>query len=295
MRTAILASSLILFIGLAVRGSGPAPKTRFIGGSIVSVAPDRITVKQNMTPPGIGVHPILTVRVTPQTDVWKGRNSHGAGLLRPGDDVHMEVREVHGVLYARLILFMGPAPSHSHASPKTRYMGGRVVSVARDQFTVKSPAPAPGIQQTSTVRVTPQTIVWEGMDSHGTTLLHPGDDVDMNVYEASGVLYASLIEVNIVNIYGIITTLHASTFTFAEYDAYPVKVRRACGDPNHALLIRTSSPTAVSDAATRNYSLSDLQVGQRLQIIGSETPGGSRVVAGMIFVLNGPRDVCGAP
>ena len=36
MRTAILTSSLILFFGLAARGSGPAPKTRFIGGSIVS-------------------------------------------------------------------------------------------------------------------------------------------------------------------------------------------------------------------------------------------------------------------
>ena len=295
MKTAILASSLILFMGLAPSHSNASPKTRYMGGRVVSVARDQITVKGKMATSAGGTLQILTVRITPQTVVWKGGNSHGTGLLLPGDDVNMEVREVHGVLYASLIWFMGLAPSHSNASPKTRYMGGRVVSVARDQITVKRPTPAPGIQQTSTVRVTPQTIVWEGMNSHGASLLRPGDDVDMNVYEVNGVLYASRIEVNIVNIYGIITALHASAFTFAEYDAYPVDARRACGDPNRTLLIRTSPSTAVSDTATINYSLSDLQIGQQVQIIGAETPGSNRVLAGRIFVLNGPGSVCRTP
>jgi Domain of unknown function (DUF5666) len=157
--------------------------------------------------------------------------------------------------------------------------------------TTETTPPGDAAHRTLVVYVTPHTAVWKGTDSFGVGALSPGDDVSITAREAGGALFATRIEANVVNIYGIVLSDPAnSQFTFAQYHQYPADARRACGHPNRVLQVTTNPRTAV---ATGSNATGGVAAGQQLQIIGAQAPGSDKLLATRIWVLSPLGTVCG--
>jgi hypothetical protein len=124
--------------------------------------------------------------------------------------------------------------------------------------------------------------VWKGKIYHDLSLAQIGDDFAGRCRaDGSGKLVAELIELNVVNFFGVITKVDGDTFEmFTNPNADPQS-----GYEKKKLTVRVDADT-IFDASARE----DLKVGRDVQMVGLDLRNGT-IRATRIVVYEGDRPV----
>jgi hypothetical protein len=164
MRTLLLG---LAFVG-GLAAQSEVPTEQCLGGALLSIQPDSITLKFN--------EKITTFRLAPDAEIWRrGTDVESIQQLVVGDDVSLRcTRSADGAVVASVVAAVkkgGFVDIEPHHVVEITVCGGHLVAFTKDTLSVKNDA---GI---CVIRVTADANIWRGEIFHDTSVLRLGDHV----------------------------------------------------------------------------------------------------------------------
>ncbi len=163
MRTLLLG---LAFVG-GLAGQSEVPTEQCLGGTLISIQPDSITLKFN--------EKITTFRLASDAEIWR-RGTDVASLqqLVLGDDIYLRcsqsgeevVASVVGAVEAGGQVYMEP-----HHLKEVTVCMGHLVAVTKDTLSMKND------KGVCVVHIPPDIEIWRGEIFHDTSALKLGDEV----------------------------------------------------------------------------------------------------------------------
>lgn len=209
-------------IGLALLGSLSAqsdvPRDQCLGGTLVSIQQDSITLKFN--------EKIATLRLAPDAEIWRrGVDLESIHQLVVGEEIYLECSRANGAVVASIVAAVEKDDDVDlvpHHIAEIRVCGGRLLAIGKDTLSVRNDN---GI---CVIHLNPGAEIWRGEIYHDTSVLKLGDDVIARVTVAypSGDLFADEVEANITITEGTIVSLGPDRIVVDQYpgagkSAYP--------------------------------------------------------------------------
>ena len=153
---------------------------------------------------------------------------------------------------------------------------GTVKSISGNQISVESGT------RIIAVATDDHTEVWKGKIFHDLSLVHVGDDFAGRCRaDASGRLVADLIELNVVNFFGIITRVGGGGFEM---------LTNPNADPQSAYVKRKLKVTVDADTLFDASAKEDMKLGRDVQMVGLDLKNGT-IRATRLTVYEGNRPV----
>jgi hypothetical protein len=250
---------LPVFLSFLVLGSlaaQPVALSKCLGGTLISVLPDSVTVKMNQR--------ITVIRVTPETEIWRrGVDLDSTAKLVLGEEIFpiCERADADGLPVATLVAetqgedAVYLAPHHVH---EIRACGGILIAAGKDTVTVRGDD-----GKVSTIHVTPQTEIWRGETYHDTSPLRRGDEITAAciVYYPDEALNADQIMANLASTEGVIVKVLPDGIVV---DQYPGADKHSAYPRGHATVVIDARTTV--DEGTR----ADLKPGRHVRAVGLE-------------------------
>ena len=155
---------------------------------------------------------------------------------------------------------------------------GTVKSISGNQISVESGT------RIIAVATDDHTEVWKGKIFHDLSLVHVGDDFAGRCRaDASGRLVADLIELNVVNFFGIITRVGGGGDSFDMFT-------NPKADPQSVYIKKNLKVTVDSDTLFSSSAEEDLKAGRDVQMVGLDLKNGT-IRATRVTVYEGNRPV----
>src|ERR1035437_4007046 len=153
---------------------------------------------------------------------------------------------------------------------------GTVKSISGNQISVES------VTRIIAVATDDHTDIWKGKIFHDLSLVHVGDDFAGRCRaDASGRLVADLIELNVVNFFGIITRVGGGGFEI---------LTNPNADPQSAYVKRKLKVTVDTDTLFDASAKEDMKLGRDVQMVGLDLKNGT-IRATRLTVYEGNRPV----
>jgi hypothetical protein len=200
MRTLLSACVVLTLVG-SLAAQSEVPGDQCLGGSLVSIQQDSITLKFN--------EKIMTMHLAPDAEIWRrGVDLDSIHQLEIGDHIYLKCSRAAGAVVASVVAAVEKddgidlAPHHI---AEIRVCIGRLVAIGQDTLSAKNEN---GI---CVIHFKPGAEIWRGEVFHDTSALKLGDEVDARVTVAypSGELTAEEVEANVAKAEGTIVSVRS--------------------------------------------------------------------------------------
>src|ERR1039458_8154976 len=180
------------------------------------------------------------------------------------------------VLIATIAVVHAPGQQRSQSDHSIIPVIGTVKSISGNQISVESGT------RIIAVATDDHTEVWKGKIFHDLSLVHVGDDFAGRCRaDASGRLVAELIELNVVNFFGIITKVEGGGDSFDMFT-------NPKADPQSGYIKKNLKVTVDSDTLFSASAEEDLKAGRDVQMVGLDLKNGTIRATRMVYEGNRP-------
>jgi hypothetical protein len=199
MQTLLSACIGLIFAG-SLAAQSEVPPDQCLGGSLVAIQQDSITLKFN--------EKIITMRLAPYAEIWRrGVDLGSIHQLVVGDEISVKcARDGSGAVVASVVAAVEEGDGVNlvpHQIVEIRVCAGRLVAATKDALSIKND------HGVCVVRVNAATEIWRGEIFHDTSAFKLGDEVDAraNVGYPSGELTAEYVDANVAKAEGRIVSV----------------------------------------------------------------------------------------
>jgi hypothetical protein len=196
MRTLLLG---LAFVGL-LAGQAKVPTEQCLGGWVVSIQQDSITLKFN--------EKIITYRLAPDAEIWRhGTDVESVHQLVLGDEIYLKcTRDADGAVVASVVAAVekgGFVDIEPHHIVEVSVCGGHLVAFTKDTLSVKND------KGVCVIHLTANANIWRGEIFHDTGVLKLGDDVmaRVTIGYPNRELTAEMVEANVAKAEGKIVSV----------------------------------------------------------------------------------------
>ncbi|HEY1758418.1 MAG TPA: DUF5666 domain-containing protein [Bryobacteraceae bacterium] len=199
MRASFLPCIGLAFVG-ALAAQAEVPAEQCLGGTLISIQPDSITLKFN--------EKTMTFHVAPDAEIWRrGTDVEGLQELVPGDDVSLRCsRAGDGTVVASVVAAVeegSQVEMEPHHLREITVCMGRLVGMTENTLSMKND------KGTCVVHINANTNIWRGEILHDTGALKIGDEVGARAAIAypGRELIAEEVEANVTKVEGKIVSV----------------------------------------------------------------------------------------
>jgi hypothetical protein len=213
VRMLLLACLWLCFaISLAARPQpNEIPGDQCLGGLLVSIQPDSVTLKFN--------EKIITTRAAPDAEIWRrGVDLESIHQLVVGDNVYLKCARSadSGVAVASMVAAVETDDGIDlvpHHIAEIRVCTGHLIAIDKDTLSAKNKT---GI---CVIHLKPDTKIWRGDIFHDTSALKLGDDVSARVivgYPGGELTADGEVEANVAKVEGRLVSMRAGRIVVRE-------------------------------------------------------------------------------
>jgi hypothetical protein len=186
------------------------PGDQCLGGWLVSIQPDSITLKFN--------EKIITTRLAPDAEIWRrGADLTSIQQLVVGDNIYLKCRRTADSSVVASVVAAAEMDDGidlvPHHIAEIRVCSGRLIAIDKDTLSAKNET---GI---CVIHLKPDTKIWRGEIFHDTSALKLGDDVSARVivgYPGGELTADEEVEANVAKAEGRIVSMRAGRIVVKE-------------------------------------------------------------------------------
>ena len=198
-----------LIFAACLAAQSEVPPDQCLGGWVVSIQPDSLTLKFN--------DKIRTIRLAPGAEIWRrGKDLDSLQQLAIGDEIYSQcARAADGSVVASILAAVEQNDAIEmvlHHIAEITVCGGRLVAIAKDSLTLKND------HGRCTARIPAGIDIWRGETFHDTNALRLGDDVMMRctVGYPGRILTAEEVDANVAKAEGAVVEVRSDRILVKE-------------------------------------------------------------------------------